>query len=150
VANYTLQGSYSTVQVLSPTLVNPIVYCTISTLPSGVIAAMPIQEDVFDAGGGGPELTAFSAAIEQIMAQAEVIGASGEQTIDPNGLLADNVVFVVQYQSATTGPAGVTADATVPVAMLNFEDALIGRTLLAKVEAIIAKVYANLKNAAGG
>lgn len=149
-ATYSLEGSYSTVQVLAPTLVNPVVYCTIQTHPSGVIASMPIQEDVFDAGGGGPELRAFANAIEQIMAEPRVIAGVGSQTINPTGLLADNVVFTVQYVGPTTGASGVTAEAVVPVASLNFEDAEIGRVLLASVEKIITDIYNNLKNAAGG
>jgi hypothetical protein len=148
-AGYSLVGSYSTVQVLSPTLVNNVVYCTISTLPSGVIASMPVQQDVFDGGGAGPELTAFAEAIEQIMARSDVIAGTGAQTIDPNGLLADQVVFTVQYvQTGTTGTA-VTADAEVPTASLNFTDGLIGATLLESVIAIIDKTYANLEEAAG-
>jgi hypothetical protein len=150
VASYSLRGSYSTVQVLSPTLINPVVYCTISTVPSGVIAAMPIQEDVFNAGGGGPELTAFGNAIEQIMADPRVVAGVGEQTIEQSGLLADSVVFTVQYVSANTAPSGVTADAVVPVASLNFEDAEIGRVLLGSVEQIIGGVYDNLAATAGG
>ena len=149
-AGYALQGSYSTVQVLSPTLVYPVVYCTISTTPSGVIASIPVGEAEFNSGETGPQLTNFSNAIEQIMALPHVIAGVGSQTIDSNGLLADNVVFTVQYQDATTGPAGVTAEAPVPVNMLNFSDAEIGRVLLGEVEAIINGVYANLKNAAKG
>jgi hypothetical protein len=150
VPSYSLRGSYSTVQVLSPTLVNPVVYCTISTVPSGVIASMPIQEEIFNGGGGGPELTAFGNAIEQVMADDRVVAGVGEQIIDQSGLLADNVVFTVQYVSAVTAPTGVTAEAIVPVASLNFEDAEIGRVLAASVDSIITGVYNNLASTAGG
>jgi hypothetical protein len=150
VASYSIQGSYSTVQVLTPSLVNPIEYVTIQTQPSSVIASMPIQRDVFHSGGGGPELTAFSNAIEQIMARSEVIAGIGSQQLDPNGLLADFVTFTVQYVGPNTASSGVTAEADVPVGMLNFEDALIGRTLLAQVIAIITATYNALKAAAAG
>jgi len=150
VASYVLIASESTVQVLSPTLVNDVVYCTIQTQPSGVIASMPVQADVFKVGGAGPELTAFTNAIEQIMDIEPVIAAVGEQSIDASGLLKDNVAFTVEYTPTSTTPTSVTAEALVPVGMLNFEDALIGRTLLAEVEAIIDGVYNNLKAAAEG
>jgi hypothetical protein len=150
VAGYSLKGSYETVQVLSPTVINPVVYCTIATLPSGVIAAMPVEKRVFNSGQAGVELGNFADAIEQIMADARVISAVGEQLIDPSGLLADNVVFTVQYVSANTAPSGVTAEAVVPVGYLNFTDAEIGRVSLGNVEAIIDGVYANLQSAADG
>lgn len=149
-SSYALEGSYSTVQVLSPTLVNPVVYCTIQTQPSGVIASMPVPESVFNAGNAATDLTDFANAIEQIMSDTRVIAGVGSQTIDPTGLLSDNVVFTVEYTSATTAPSGVTAEAVVGVGLLNFADALIGTTLLGDVEAIIDTTYTNLQNAAGG
>jgi hypothetical protein len=150
VASYSLVGSYSTVQVLSPTLINPVVYCTIQTLPSGVIASVPVQESVFDGGTSGVELGNFATAIEQVMADARVVAGVGEQIIDSSGLLADNVVFTVQYVGANTPPSGVTAEAVVPVGYLNFSDAEIGRVSEGNVETIITGVYDNLKNAASG
>jgi hypothetical protein len=136
--------------VISANFVNNVVYCTIQTEPSGVIASIPVQQVVFDAGQSGPELTNLANAIEQIMNLPEVIAGTGSQTIDPTGLLADNVVFTVQYVSPTTPPSGVTAEAVVPVDTLNFTDGQIGQVALANVENIITDVYNNLKEAAGG
>jgi hypothetical protein len=149
-ASYSIQGSYSTVQVLTPSLVNPIEYVTIQTQPSSVIASIPVQRDVFTSGGAGPELTDFSNAIEQIMARPEVIAGIGSQQLDPNGLLADYVTFTVQYVGPNTASSGVTAEADVRVGMLNFTDGLIGQTLLKEVLAIIAATYNALKAAAAG
>lgn len=149
-ATYSIAGSYSTVQVITPTLVNQIEYVTIQTQPSGVIASMTVQRDVFRSGGAGPELTAFANAIEQIMARTEVIAGIGSQELDPNGLLTDYVTFTVQYVGPNTASSGVTAEADVPVGLLNFEDAQIGRTLLAEVVAIITDTYNALAAAAAG
>lgn len=149
-AGYTLIGSYSTVQVLSPTLVNPIEYCTIQTSPSGSVASIPVQENVFSAGQAGVELTNFADAIEQILADSRVIAATGTQTIDANGLLSDQVVFTVEYTPPGNVSTSVTAEASVPVAQLNFTDGTIGSVLLEGVQAIIDGVYANLQAAAGG
>jgi hypothetical protein len=150
VASYSLVGSYSTVQVLSPTLVNPVVYCTIQTIPSGVVASVPVQQDVFDSNQAGPELDNFAVAIEQVMALGYVVAGVGEQTIDASGLLADNVVFTVQYPWPPTSGTSATAEAVVPVGYLNFSDAEIGQVSLGNVEAITNGVYDNLKSAAGG
>jgi len=150
VATYSIQGSYSTVQVLTPSLVNPIQYVTIQTQPSGVIAAIPVQKDIFDAGQAGTELTIFADAIEQIMANPIVIAGIGSQQLDANGLLTDFVTFTVQYTGANAAPAGVTAEADVPVGMLNFTDGLIGTTLLGEVNTLIDAAYNALKAAAAG
>ena len=149
-ASYVLIASESTVQVLSATVVNSVVYCTIQTDPSNVIASIPVQQDVFDAGQAGVELGNFADAIEQIMTSANISTAVGTQQIDGSGLLADYVTFTVFYNPPGTSGQAVTANADVPVGELNFTDAEIGRVLLENVDAIINGVYANLKSAAGG
>lgn len=149
-AGYSLIASESTVQVLSPTVVNDVVYCTILTSPSSVVASIPVQASVFDAGTMGPELTNFANAIEQIMALDAVIAAVGAQTIDPNGLIADQVAFTVQYVPAGNAATAITAEVLIPVAELNFSDGQIGSVLLQDVEAQINAAVTHLKNAAGG
>lgn len=149
-AGYSIQGSYSTVQVISPSLVQPIQYTTIQTSPSGVIASIPLDELDFKAGTASPLLQAFANAIEQIMADPKVIAGIGSQTLDANGLLADYVTFTVQYVGPNTARSGVTAEADVPVGMLNFTDGAIGALLLEEVDAIIAAAYNALVSAAGG
>jgi len=147
---YTLLASESTVQVLSPTVVNDVVYCTIQTTPSGAIVSSPVQKDVFDAGQAGVELANLADAIEQVLTLDHVVSAAGVQVLDASGLLADQVAFTVEYVKPGTTGTSVTAEALVPVAELNFTDAEIGRTLLADVEATINRVYTNLQDAAGG
>jgi hypothetical protein len=138
------------VQVLSPSLVNDVVYCTIQTAPSGVIASMPVQASVFNAGGAGPELTAFADGIETMFGRGHVIGAAGAQTIDPSGLLQDQVAFTVQYVPAGSASTSITAEALVPVGYLNQSDPVILEAALNNAEAIITAVYDNLQAAAGG
>ena len=149
-AGYSIQGSYSTVQVISPTLVQPIQYTTIQTSPSGVIAAIPLDELDFKAGTSGPLLQAFADAIETVMNHPEVIAGIGSQVLDTNGLLADYVTFTVQYVGPNTAKSGVTAEADVPVGLLNFTDGAIGALLLEQVDAIIAQAYNALASAAAG
>lgn len=149
-ATYSIAGSYSTVQVVTPTLTQPIQYTTIQTQPSGVIASLPLDKGEFDKGEVGPQLQAFADAVEEIMQRTEVIAGIGSQTIDPNGLLADYVVFTVQYSGAGAASTGVTAEADVPVGMLNFTDGAIGGLLLQEVDAIIQAAYNSLASAAAG
>lgn len=150
-AAYDLLSSVQTVKVLSPTLVVPVLQCTIATSPSNVIATLSVSiNSTGIASEANPELKAFAEAIEQIMARTDVIAGQGSESIDPNGLLTENVVFTVEYVSpVSTGP-GITAEAVVPAASLNFSDGLIGATLLESVLAIIEGVYNSLQSAAAG
>ena len=149
-ATYSLVGSYSTVQVITPTLTQPIVYTTIQTQPSGVIAAIALAKADFDAGTSAPLIQGFADAIEVIMARPEVIAGIGTQQLDPNGLLDDYVTFTVQYVGPNTAPSGVTAEADVPVGLISTVETFGGHTNLPEAIAMITAVYDALKAAAGG
>lgn len=149
-AGYSLPSSYPTVQVVSPQLVYDIQYCTIQTQPSGVIASIPVVATTFANDQGAAELTNFSEAIEELMALPSVIAGVGSQKIELSGLLADYVDFTVQYPATNPGNTSVTGVASVPVGLLNFSDAEIGRVAKDEAEAIINQVYASLRSLAGG
>ena len=149
-AAYALLASYSTVQVLSPTVVQDVLYCTIQTEPSAVIASLPVDQTEFDVNGAVPILQATAEAIETTMADSRVIAGHGSQTIDAAGLLADNVVFTVAYTPTGTTSTSVTAEATVPITLLNFTEEPRDQLNGPRVKAIIDATYANLQKAAGG
>lgn len=149
-ATYEILGSYSTVRSITPTLTEPVVYATIQTQPSGVVASMTLDQAVFMAGDSGPLLQAFADAVEQIMAREEVVAGVGSQALDANGLTSDYVVFTVQYTGPGAASSGVTAQADVPVGILDFQDGAIGELLLQQVDAIIAAAYNALQAAASG
>jgi hypothetical protein len=149
-AGYALIASESTRQVLSATVANDVEYCTIQTSPSGVIANIPVEKQIFDDLQAGVELANFADAIEQVMTSANISSATGIQSIDASGLLQDQVAFTVFYQPPGVSGTSVTAEALVPVGYLNFTDAQIGEASLANVDKIINDAYASLKAAAGG
>lgn len=150
-AGYGIRASESTVQVLSPTVVINIEYVTIQTTPSGVIASLPVLRKEFDQGTAGPLLTSYADNIEQLMSFPHVIAGQGAQTLDANGLLADNVVFTVEYVPASGQATSVTAEAVVPTGLLSEGgDPAIERVLIAQAEAIIQNVYDNLAAMAEG
>jgi hypothetical protein len=136
--------------VLSPQVVNDVVYCTIQTSPTGIVASLPVSAVSFKNNASAEELGAFANNIETLVGRGNVIGGTGVQTIDGNGLLKDQVSFTVQYVPAGSGITSITADALVPANLLSVDDPEIDTTLLNEAEAIITKVYNNLKNAAGG
>lgn len=150
-ASYSLVASESTVQVLSPTVVIDIEYVTIQTQPSGVVASLPVMRSEFDAGTATPLLTDYANNIELMMTQPHVIAGQGSQILDANGLLADTVVFTVQYLPAGSNATSVTAEAVVPTGLLSEGgDLQLGSAATAAAEAIIAGVYANLAKLSGG
>lgn len=149
-ASYELKGSYSTVQVLGPSLINDVVYCTIETIPSGVIASMPVDQSAFDGGTAGTLLDGFAQAIELVMQQGEAVAGQGQQTIDQSGLLQDVVTFTVEYTPPGAGATSITAQADVPVPLLSTVETIGGQTTIADAEAIVHAVYLNLENLAGG
>src|SRR5690348_6698778 len=131
-ATYTLIASETTTQVISPTLTMAVEYATIQTQPSGVIASLALAKVDFDAGTAGTLLQWYANNIEELMAYPHVIAGQGSQTLDANGLLADNVVFTVQYVPAGSNITAVTAEAIVPTGLLTeggdpaFENILMG------------------------
>lgn len=149
-ATYELLASESTVQVQSPTVVVPVVYCTIRTVPSGVVCARPVDEQEFFAETVATRLDLFAQAVEEIMALDYVIAGTGSQTLDPSGLLVDNVVFTVQYVPPGTTGTEITADATVPATMLNDPRATTSGGGITAAKAIVQDAYMALQSAAGG
>ena len=148
--SYSLIASESTVQVLSPTVVNDVVYCTIQTHPSGVIASIPIDAQLFLNQTISGELLAFAEAIELVMAEEGVVAGTGGQSIDPSGLLSDEVTFVVQYVPPGSTATAVTADAVVPVDYLRQPKTTTSGTGFAQAKAIIDATRAALEAAATG
>lgn len=149
-AGYTMQGSYSTVQVKSPTLVLPVQYCTVQTSPSGVIASFPVSEQDFTGGYADQVLTDFASGIEYLMGLPHVIGATGSQTIDTVGLLADTVVFTVEYRDPVHAPNGVTAEAPVDAQLIYGIPRALENSSAVSAEDPIIIAYNNLKAASGG
>lgn len=149
-ASYQLLASESTIQVKSPTVTEDVVYCTILTSPSDVVASMPVSADAFSHNKASVDLTNFANAIEDIMTNTAVIAGVGSQSIDASGLIQDNVVFTVQYVPPGSGSTSITADAVVRSDLLNFSDGQIGSVLLQQVDAIINGVLGNLKSLSGG
>lgn len=150
-AVFSLIASETTVRVLGPTVVIPTEYVTIQTIPSGVIASLPVSKSEFDGGFAGPLLTDYANNIELLMRQPHVIAATGSQTLDANGLLEDNVVFTVEYVPAGANVTAVTTEAVVPSGLLSEGgDPSIERVLIAEAEAIITAAYDNLVKLAAG
>lgn len=117
--NYDLITSQSSIQVLSPTVVQPVVDATIVTKPSGIVADYWLDEADWKAGTAPALLETFAGNIEHIVATGKVIGGSGSQSLDANGLLQQWVTFIVAYQVPGSPGGPATVDVDVPVGDLG-------------------------------
>lgn len=148
--NYVLGPTSSTVQVLSPTLVQPVVDCPLTTIPSSVRFDYWLDQATFDAGEGPVLLEAVCGDVEHIMASQPVIAGVGSQQLDASGLLSQQITFTVAYTvpGSTAGPA--TVDVDVPVTDFG-QGAIAGENFgLTDAETIIQTAYAKLKALATG
>lgn len=148
--NYDLLTSQSSIQVLSPTIIQDVVVATIQTKPHKVIMDYWIDKTTWDAGMGPTLLEAVAGGVEHIMDTEPVSSAVGTSQLDTSGLQAEYVTFTVAYTppDSTTGPA--TVDADVPVTDFG-QDAIAGENFgLVDAHNIIQDAYAKLKALAAG
>ena len=143
-STYTLVGSVSTIQVLSPTSTQEAVLATIQTTTSGVIASIPVSQVSFDANQAAETLTALADNIETIIGQGKAVGGVGTSDLQPSGLTVYYVTFTVGYDPPGAPPGQVTVDVDVPVNLLSIDDPEINQTLLTEAEAMINKAYNSL------
>lgn len=145
-ASYTLLSSYTTVQVLSPTLASEGLYCTIQSAPSGSIVQRFVPQASFDSDQGRGLLESLATAIEDVISGGTAISASGSQEVDDSGLLADVVVFVVEYTPPTPTVGALTTTVSVPVNVLtadtSFGSFLTGGTALERIQSAHDKLAA--------
>lgn len=149
-ANYVLLASEETVRYLAPNVVPSIQYCTIATIPSQAVVSWPLTLEQFSNDQGQPDLAQFAGWVETLLARSDVIAAAGGQTIDPNGLIQDNVVFTVQYVAPGTSGTNVTAEAVVPVMAGSVAGLVEQVNFYQRAQREIDAVYATLKSTAGG
>jgi hypothetical protein len=149
-ASYTLIGSNSIVEVLTPTVSEDMVAATIQTSPTGVIATALVSQVSFTANSAAETLTALANNIEDIISQGKAIGGTGTSELDANGLQVYYVTFTVAY-NPTGAPVGtVTVDVDVPINLLGVDDPEINTTLLGEAEDLVNAAYNSLVSLAGG
>ena len=148
--NYDLLASQSSIQVLSPTLTQPVVDATLRTKPHGVIFEYWLDKADWDAGTAPALLEAVCGGVEHIMASEPVISGVGGAQLDASGLLAQYITFTVAYTPPGSTTPPLTVDVDVPVTDFG-QDAIAGENFgLADAAAIIQDAYSKLVAAAAG
>lgn len=134
---------------MSQTVAADVLYCTIQTPATGVVASLPIPQGEFESVNASSELSFFARGIEEVMALPNVIAGRGTQLLDANGLLQDVLVFTVEYVPSTPGATSITAEATVPNAAVMGSSTTPGQPGITAAKAEVDKVYAALQALAG-
>ena len=121
-ADFTVLGSYATVQVVSPTQVVDVLRITFRTLPSGVVAyanapykgIVGVKADDVD-GIAQRFIAPLADGIER-MGSGQVGAAIAEEDTDASGLLVDYIAATVVYEPTdTTVPGPFTQVVRIPV-----------------------------------
>lgn len=149
-ANYDLVTSQSSIQVLSPTVVQDVVVATIQTKPSRVIASLWIPEAEWGTGGAAGVLANFADNIEQVMASPEVVGATSGQALDASGLLQSEITFTVGYKPDGSPFPPATVDVTITADTLSDLGRQTGYDGVAAAMALIDAAYQNLVAVSSG
>ena len=148
--SYLLVSSQSTIQVLSPTVVQDVVVASIQTQPSGVVADLWFPQDVWDGGTAATTLNEYAANIESVRQMPQVVGASSGQSLDDSGLLQSEITFVVGYAPPGSLYPPATVDVVVPASELNPLFRFSGEPGVTKAKTAIQAAYQNLVNIASG
>ena len=143
-ASYTLVGSISLTQVLSPSVSQDAVLATIQTSPSSVNATIAVSRVSFDNNQAAETLTALADNIETIIGQGKAVSGTASSQLDDSGLTAYYVTFTVGYNPPGAPTGTVTVDVDVPVNLLAVDDPTINQTLLGQAEALIDNAYNSL------
>lgn len=105
-ADYDVLSSESTTVVLSATAAQEMTRFGIITKPNGGTAMINVPAKGVTAQQASVSLQRYALLIEAAFDLQGVVGARAEQDVDGSGLLADYVVFTVQYVPADGDPPG--------------------------------------------
>jgi hypothetical protein len=147
-ANFTVIGSYATVQVTGPTTAVDVLRITFRTIPSGVVAVanapyknlVGVQPgDV--AGIADTFIAPLATGIERMMGSGLVSSAVASEDTDPSGLLIDYIDATVEYDPPGAGQGSFTQVVRLPTNAFDepsFYDPLIGAKLNAAHDGLVA------------
>ena len=119
--NYSVIGSYATIQVTGPTTAVDVLRITARTIPSGVVftANAPYRNIVGvqpgDVDGIARVFIApLAVGIERMMGSGEVESATAAEDIDGSGLIIDYIDATVAYLGTGRGAGSFTQIVRVP------------------------------------
>jgi hypothetical protein len=109
--NYTPQGSYKDIQVLSPTAVVDTMVLTAYTRPSNIYYEVNVPMEAYNAGSGPEYLDTTALGLENLAASPDVRSVHFTTDLDNSGLIVDSAVATV----GITPPMGASGPFTTEV-----------------------------------
>lgn len=88
------------------------------TFPSGSALVRWISQADFTSDRGKALQDSLGDAVENILGEGIAVDATGVQTVDSSGFIADNVDFTVRYMPTYPSLGGATTTVRVPVTIL--------------------------------
>lgn len=135
-------AQHRTVAVRSPTVVEDVEEITAQTKPSGVTFTRTVPYAVWHAQGASGLLEPIAERIEEILLKWPVSGGVGTQTLDPSGLVVNQVEFTVSINPPDPSqPGPMTATVSIPVQAL-YTDTDFARYFQPVVDALTATANA--------
>ena len=120
--NYKVLGSIHTTAQRSPTSAEEVEELTVSTRPSGIVFVRNVPYATYEAGKWDTGVALIAEHIEHILsARPHVIGGSPTQSVDQNGIITNNVQFLVSYTN-DNGDGPFQDTVTIPVQALHDDE----------------------------
>lgn len=139
-ANYTPQGSYKDVQVLSPKSVIDCMVLTAFTKPSHIYFEVYVPMEAFNAGSGEEYLTTTAAGLEDLRHAPNVAGVHWTTDLDASGLIGDYAVATVSVPAPQGAAGPFTAEVEFPLPILASDPAIYRALVIPKLEAAAAEL----------
>lgn len=145
-ANYTSQGTYSTVQVTGPSTVQDVQVVQATAQPSGVYFEYVVPQSVYNREGDKGVVSPVADGVNWLSEQGGVAALTFSQDLDNNGLIAYfmNATVSVPAPADRSGP--FTTVVQIPIGLLVLDEAereaIIGPMLAAALKSLNSTVSA--------
>lgn len=147
-SDFTVIGSYATVQVTGPASAVDVLRITFRTIPSGVVAtANAPYKNIVGVQPGDVQgianvfIEPLAAGIERMMGSGEVSGAIASEDTDASGLLIDYIDATVEYDPPNPNQGALSQVVRIPTQFFDepsFYGALIGSKIDGAYQALQA------------
>lgn len=120
-ATYDVIDSYKTTQSLSQQQVVDVQYITISTVPTGITLSYAMPLKIWKEGPPYDVLDGMAVELENLVTNSHVVAGQAVADLDANGLLADYVDLIVQYNQPNSNLPPLQGTASIPVGIIELQ-----------------------------
>lgn len=151
--NYWVQDSYKSTQSLTQNQVVDVEYVTISTIPTGITLSYAMPYQIWKEGPPYDSLEGMATELENLVTNGHVVAGNAVSDLDANGLLADYVDLIVQYDQTTPGRPPLQGTVSIPVGIILLQATdpeFFGAGHIATPGQLVGEEYGRLAGLAAG